>query len=193
MRLFIAIEIPAEIKREISNVQERLRGAGADASWTKPDGIHLTMKFLGEVPEAKVPDIMQGLRQAAQSEGPLRLEMKGIGAFPNTKNARIVWIGLAGNIEQLMRLQGAIEDAMAGLGMPREERIFTPHLTLGRIRNIRSRSAWLAAFEKLKDIGLPGFDAAVLSLMKSELKPSGAEYTALGRVEFIQNITDSSS
>ncbi len=183
MRTFIAIEIPDEIKKALIDLQQRLKGSWVDASWPRPEGIHLTLKFLGEVPEAKLPEIMNGLRLAAQGTGPFRLEVGGAGTFPNPKNARVVWIGLSGDIDKLVRLQAAIEDAMARLGIDREEREFTPHLTLGRIKYIRSRDAWLKALEEIRGINLSGFDVTAVSLMKSELKRTGAVYTEMGRVE----------
>jgi 2'-5' RNA ligase len=183
MRLFIAIEIPDEIKKEMVKVQEQLRKANIDASWTRTDGMHLTLKFLGEVPETKIAEIVNGLQKAAEGIGPLKLSVSGVGTFPNPKNARVVWIGLAGDIEKLSRLQVAVENAMVLLGMAREERKFTPHLTLGRIKYIRSRDTWIKILEEIKDISLPGFEATSVSLMKSELKPSGAVYTEMGRVE----------
>ena len=183
MRLFIAIEIPEEIKKGLTQLQGRLKGSGVEAGWPRPEGIHLTLKFLGEVQADRVPDIMNGIRLAAEGIGPLRLEVGGTGTFPNAKNARVVWIGLSGDVERLSRLQAAIEDAMARLGMEREARAFTPHLTLGRIKYIRSRDRWLGALEEVKDARLSGFEATAVSLMKSELKPSGAVYTEMGRVE----------
>jgi RNA 2',3'-cyclic 3'-phosphodiesterase len=183
MRTFIAIEIPAEIKKEMAEVQGRLKGPGVDAGWTRPEGIHLTLKFLGEIDEQRIPDIMNALTRAANGMGRLHLEIVGTGAFPNPKNARVVWIGVAGDIEKLATLQSSIEEAMAGLGMEREERRFTPHLTLGRIKYIRSRDAWVNALDALKDIRLAGFDVNAVSLMKSELKRSGAVYTEIGSVE----------
>jgi RNA 2',3'-cyclic 3'-phosphodiesterase len=183
MRLFIAIELPGEIKKQMAEAQRRLKGAGVDASWTRSGGVHLTLKFLGEIPEPKVPEIISSLTGAASGSGKFRLEVAGVGAFPNPRNARVVWIGVSGDIEKLTGLQAAIEDAMVRLGMEREERKFTPHLTLGRIRYIRSKESWLGALEELRDIRLPGFDVTSVSLMKSELRPSGAEYAEMGRVE----------
>jgi 2'-5' RNA ligase len=183
MRLFIAIELPEENKKQMAEAQRRLKGAGVNASWTRPEGVHLTLKFLGEIPEAKVPEIMSALAGAAGGFGGFRLEVAGVGAFPNPRNARVVWIGVSGDIEKLTGLQAAIEDAMARLGMEREERKFTPHLTLGRIKYIRAKESWLGALEELKDIKLPEFDVASVHLMKSELKPSGAVYAEMGRVE----------
>jgi 2'-5' RNA ligase len=184
MRLFIAIEIPDEIKAGLTKAQRSLKEVGVvDAGWTRPEGIHLTLKFLGEVSEANVPDIMNGLRRAAEGTGPFRLDVVGIGTFPNPRNARVVWVGLSGDIEKLSRLQAGVEEAISSIGFERDERPFTPHLTLGRIKYIRSRDKWLKALEEVKDIRLPGFDVSTVSLMKSELKPSGAVYTEMGRVE----------
>jgi 2'-5' RNA ligase len=183
MRLFIAIEIPEAVKKELAIAQARLRVAGVDASWTRAEGMHLTLKFMGEVTDQRVPEIMSGLRKAAEGIGPLGLSVSGVGTFPNPKNARVVWIGLAGDIEKLARLQVAVENAMVFLGMAREERKFTPHLTLGRIKYIRSRDQWIKTLEEIKDISLPGFEVISVSLMKSELKPAGAVYTEMGSVE----------
>jgi 2'-5' RNA ligase len=183
MRTFIAIEIPEEIKRQMTEVQNGLRNSGVDASWPRPEGIHLTLKFLGEVPEAKLPEIMGILRSAAQGTGVFRLEVAGVGAFPNAKAARVVWVGLSGDVEKLNRLQDAVEKGMADIGFARENRAFTPHLTLGRIKYIRSRDVWLNALNGIKDVKFAGFDVRAISLMKSELKRSGAVYTEMGNVE----------
>lgn len=184
MRTFIAIEIPSDIKQEMAKVQEQLRhGAAVDAGWTRPEGIHLTLKFLAEVPEAKIPDIMNALTRAASGTKAFRLELAGVGTFPNPRSARVVWIGVEGDTDQLEKLQVLVEEAMVGLRFERENRKFTPHLTLGRIKFIRAREAWLKALEEIKDIRLPAFEVKAISLMKSELKPTGAVYTEMGRIE----------
>jgi 2'-5' RNA ligase len=154
-----------------------------EAGWTRPEGIHLTLKFLGEVEESRTPEIMAALTNAARDTGGFRIEIAGAGAFPNQKNARVVWLGITGDRDKLSALQAAVDETMTGRGMEREDRAFTPHLTLGRIKFIRSRDAWLAALNEIKDIRLTGFEVDHISLMKSELKPSGAVYTEIGRVE----------
>ena len=183
MRTFIAIEIPADIKRGMAEIQHSLKGSGVDASWTREEGIHLTLKFLGEVAESKIPDIMNGLQRAADGVGPFRLEVSGVGTFPDPKNARVVWVGFSGDLEPLIQLQLSLEEAMVGLGFERDSRKFTAHLTLGRIKYIRSRDQWLKTLDAVKVVSLTGFDVTAISLMKSELKPSGAVYTEMGRIE----------
>jgi len=183
MRLFIAIEIPGEIKQKMADVQRRLRDTDVDAGWTRPEGIHLTLKFLGEVPEAKVRDIINGLQRAVEGVGPFRLDVGGAGTFPGPKNARVVWVGISGDVAKLARLQSSVEETISGIGFERDKRAFTPHLTLGRIKYIRSRDKWLKALDELKDIRLSGFDVEAVSLMKSELKPSGAVYTEVEHID----------
>ena len=183
MRLFIAIEIPGEIKQKMADVQRRLRDTAVDAGWTRPEGIHLTLKFLGEITESKVPDIMGTLTRALGGTGGFRLEIERVGTFPSPKNARVVWVGVSGDVERLMNLQTAVEDAMAELGMERDDRLFTPHLTLGRIKYLRSKEKWLNILEEIKNIKLAGFDVKAVALMMSELRRTGAVYSEMGRIE----------
>ena len=183
MRTFIAIELPDDLKQAIARVQEPLRGAGASANWTRPEGIHLTLKFLGEVPDAKAQEILQALEGAARGTGRLALAVEGAGAFPNVKNPRVLWIGITGDIVKLATLQAAVEDAMVRLGFEREDRKFSPHLTLARIKFPKPRDNWPGIIEGIRDVKLGGFEAGHLSLMKSELRREGAVYTEVGRVE----------
>lgn len=183
MRLFIAIELPESIKQEIAKVQQQLKASGADANWTRPEGIHLTLKFLGEVEEARTAGIIAGMTDAARGTGALRLEVGGAGAFPNEKAPRVLWLGIGGDTVRLAGLQRAVEDAMTAAGFEREERSFSPHLTLARIRFPRPRDRWQQRIEAIRDIRLGGFDAGRVSLMKSELHPQGAVYTEVGAVE----------
>jgi 2'-5' RNA ligase len=183
MRAFIAIELPPEIKQGITNVQEQLRSAGANAGWTRPEGIHLTLKFLGEVEESKIREIMQMLAGATRGTGKLNLEVTGVGAFPNVRTPRVLWLGVTGDVEKLGSLQVSVENAMTGLGFEREERKFSPHLTLARIKFPKPRDNWQQKIESVRDVKLGGFEADHVSLMKSELKREGAVYTEVGRIE----------
>jgi len=183
MRLFIAIELPPEIKQGIAKVQEQLRTAGANAGWTRPEGIHLTLKFLGEVEESRTDDIKKALAAAVGSNDKLNLSIAGAGAFPNGKNPRVLWLGVTGDVEKLGSLQAAVEDVMTGLGFEREERKFSPHLTLARIKFPKPRDNWQQKIESIRDVKLGEFEADRVSLMKSELKREGAVYTEVGRIE----------
>jgi 2'-5' RNA ligase len=182
MRTFIAIEIPAEIIKEMAKVQDELKRSGADAGWARPEGIHLTLKFLGEMPESRIQEVKSTLFQAAEATSRFRLKIAGAGAFPNLRNPRVVWLGVSGDIDRLLVLQGSVEKSMTAIGFDREERAFSPHLTLARIRYLRPRYSWQKAIDSIKDIRLAEFDVDHVSLMKSDMKPSGAVYMELGRV-----------
>jgi len=183
MRCFIAIELPTEVKHGMERVQEVLRRSrSVDASWTRPEGMHLTLKFLGEVPETRASEINGALSSGLATAERLRLAGSGVGAFPDPKNARVVWIGVSGGTVRLISLQSAVEAALAAIGFEREKRAFSPHLTLGRIKHIRSREAWLEALESVSTSSLPSFAVEKVSMMKSELRPTGAVYTEISRV-----------
>ncbi len=183
MRTFIAIEIPEETKRAMAEVQARLKVSGAEASWTRPEGIHLTLKFLDEVPEERIGEIMAALMQAVEGRGRFRLTVAGTGVFPHERNPRVVWIGISGELDKLRKLQASVEAQMVRLGFQQEDRRFTPHLTLGRIKHLLLRGSWVRALEGVKDVTLSGFEVTAVSLMKSELKPTGAVYTEIGKAE----------
>jgi 2'-5' RNA ligase len=182
MRLFIAIELPEEIKRGLAEVQQRLRDGGARASWTRPEGIHLTLKFLGEVEAGKTSTIMQALETAVPGTGLLRLSVEGVSAFPNRKAPRVIWTGVAGDVERLSVLHGAIEDAMEGWGFERENRTFSPHLTLARVKFPKPRENWQQLIERIGAAKIGSFETDHINLMQSELHREGAVYTALGRI-----------
>jgi len=182
MRAFVAIEIPEALKDGVAAAQDRLRRAGVDASWPRPAGVHLTLKFLGEIGDELGPGIMQALAPALIDTGRFRLSLAGVGTFPLPAAARVVWLGLAGDVDKLDALHAAIEQALISIGLARDDRAYTPHLTLGRIKLIRKRDMWLKQLEALRDFKLPGFDVTAISLISSDLKPTGAVYRELGRV-----------
>lgn len=183
MRLFIAIELPEYIKQRMAEVQGRIKDTGVSASWTRPEGIHLTLKFLGEVAEEKIAAMMTALSNALKEVKAFQIEVAEAGAFPNVRKPRVIWLGIAGEIEALKKLQMSVETEMKTFGFEPEERKFSPHLTLARIKFPRSRDNWQKALESVKDIKFSPFLADHVSLMKSELRSSGAVYTEIGRIE----------
>ncbi len=183
MRTFIAIKLPEDVLRGVAVVQDRLRRSGVEAGWVRPESIHLTLKFLGEVEEARQGEIFDALRKAAAGVSPFTIAVAGAGAFPGSRNARVLWLGITGDLAPLAALQETIEEAMEGLGFRREDRKFTPHLTLARIRQGRPPSGLQKALDEIKDTGLPAFEVDSVHFMKSDLQPSGPVYTELGRVE----------
>jgi len=173
MRLFIALNLPAEERARIHAAAAPLRAAGLPVRWVEPESIHLTLKFLGEVARARLAEIRAALAQAAAAAAPLRLDVEGIGAFPNPRRARVVWAGIR-LTPGLAALQEAVETRLVPLGFAREGRPFQPHLTLGRSR---PPGGVTGAESLMRGIELRNaFTASTLDLMESTLSPRGARY-----------------
>lgn len=182
IRTFIAIELPEEIKRELDALQEKLNLKGeAGLRCVKPATTHLTLKFLGSTPVEQLEEIKVAMLQAAQGTRTFQLELKDVGCFPNTRQPRVIWVGLSGG-EELQFLQMQLEESLEKLGFPRENRAFTAHLTLARLRDDCGPSVRRRLGEVVQNTGYqPGvkFTAGYISLIKSVLKPTGPEYTVL--------------
>lgn len=186
IRSFIAIELPEEVRRGLAKLRSELeRTEHRFVKWVDSEGIHLTLKFLGNIPFRQVTEVTKAIEEAAQGVAPFHLEISGLGAFPNLKQPRVLWVGIGGEIDTLLRLQQNIDFVLASLGFAKEERPFMPHLTLARIRQGASpmerrnfgELAMSASFEASYPI-----DAKAVSLMRSQLTPEGAIYTRLSMV-----------
>jgi 2'-5' RNA ligase len=196
LRAFIAIQLSDELKGQIGSVQAELRrevsgsgrrGTAVKIGWTQPEGIHLTLKFLGDIQETQVEALREILHRVGASARPFTLEARGLGAFPNPRAPRVIWLGLHGShddMAELRRLHAAVEDGVAGLGLPKEARVFTPHLTLARIRDRVEAGALEPVLTAQQNRIVGGFVASSVELIKSELRPSGAVYTTLVEVPF---------
>lgn len=134
IRTFIALDLPPAIHQAIERLSLELQRTQAAVSWVKPGRMHLTLKFLGDVQPEKIGEISTALERVTSNTLPFRIRPVGCGAFPSTKQMRVVWVGLQGDLDPLKRLQQDLEDAMASSGFERETRSFKPHLTLGRVR-----------------------------------------------------------
>jgi len=184
VRVFAALELPAPVRRQLAEVGDHLRAALPPGSvrWVRPDGIHLTLQFYGEVERTRLPGLEAALTAAAATTGPLTLALAGLGAFPNPARARVVWVGLSGDLDALRQLQAAVAAGGQALGFPPEARGFQPHLTLGRVNqplrppDQRRLADALAAAQVPP--GAP-FRGETLSLLRSDLRPGGAVYTPL--------------
>lgn len=183
MRTFIAIELEEEIKKSLSEVYAELKKSDEDIKWVNPQNIHLTLKFLGEVPEQKIPRIAQLLKELAGATKPFTIEIKNIGGFPNLKSPRVIWANLEKGKEELTQLALTIEDALVSLKFPKENRVFSTHFTLGRVRYIKDRQGFQ---RKVEQIQFPPLSQEVKSiiLFKSTLTPKGPIYEKLSEVIF---------
>jgi len=184
IRAFIAIDIPRSTQETLDQLIKEFRKTGAAVTWVKPGRMHLTLKFLGNVPEAKIDAICQAMAGTAEQSTSFVLRPAGCGAFPSVKNMRVVWVGLQGDLDPLWRVQQRLEGALEILGFEREERSFKPHLTLGRVKGRKNMEALQEAVLARRDFALEAFDVFELVLYKSELRPEGALYTPLIRARF---------
>lgn len=179
MRSFVAVEVPGSIRKGLATLQARLRGSGADVKWVRPESVHLTLKFLGEIEGGAVADIREALREVIHRHEPFSVRVGGVGCFPRLNQPRVVWVGLSGDDGRLISLQREVESAMEALGFQREERGFRPHLTLGRVRSPKARERLVGLVQALQEADVGEFQVRSVVLFQSELHPSGARYTPL--------------
>ena len=188
IRTFIAVEIPDGIKAAMRDIQSDLRKSGADVGWARPEGVHLTLKFLGDVEADAIPRLAAELGVALSGMRPFTLSVGGTGVFPTPKSPRVVWLGLGGDMDALGAAQKAVEAVCGGFGFKPEDRPFRPHLTLGRVKSAKGRDALIKALALHENAELGTFTAGSVSVMKSELKPSGAVYTEMHKINLPKEI-----
>jgi 2'-5' RNA ligase len=179
VRTFVAVNLDPELKEALARVQERLKATRADVGWVRPENLHLTLKFLGHVEESRSGLIVEAVGAATQGYGSFHLELGGLGAFPQPRAARVVWVGASRGAEALAALQAKIEAGLEPLGFPREERPFTAHLTLGRVRGPARREQLAVALTSMAAEALGEMVVDRIELMKSDLHPAGARYSVL--------------
>lgn len=182
LRLFVALELPEAVQQALVSAWAPLRCTERGVKWVASESIHITLKFLGEVSGEHLSQLEAPLAQAAQASGPLRLRISTVGGFPSLDFPRVLWVGLEGDREALGRLQRAVEQSTASLGFPPEERPFTPHITIGRVRDGVPPQERRRIGRAVEQIELPpdlSFGVGHLSLMQSTLTPQGARYHCL--------------
>jgi 2'-5' RNA ligase len=189
VRTFIAAELPGELLKALGKLQRTLNDlpGGKAVNWVRQEGIHLTFKFLGDVPQDMLSQIFAGIEQVCAKQPSFMVRVNGLGCFPNMVRPRVVWVGLQDDHQQLQRIKQALENELASCGFAREDRAFQPHLTLGRIRSsalsseveIMGRS--LASYES---VVLGQINVNQLSTISSTLSPTGAIYRILSQSPF---------
>jgi len=180
-RSFIAVELSTEIAAGVRRVQGGMRERAAGVSWARPEGIHLTLRFLGEVDPNRIEGIASKAEECVKGRGPFTIGIRGCGGFPHAKNARVIWIGIDDQSGELKGLQARVEKGMEEMGFTKEGRGrgYTPHLTIGRLRSGKGRGAVAQALEAMKESDLGTMEVREICLFRSHLKPTGAEYTKL--------------
>lgn len=183
-RLFIAVDLPAEAQKILADWQQSLKNAKA-VRWTRPEQIHLTLQFLGDVPVEAVDAIPRALQATVSAAPVFQFKLAGVGVFPNFKAPRIVWAGITEGAEQLASLYRAVIAATEPLGFAPESRPFKPHLTIGRVQNWAQSNDYAQIAATVQNCPAhPGATVTVnhLTLMRSELKPAGPIYTPLAKI-----------
>jgi len=197
MRLFIALDIDDDIRRRIARFAEGVRNFSPDARWVHPESLHITLKFIGEQPEEAVDKIKQALTEVAGN--PVDIQFRGYGFFPTAKSARVFWIGMEAG-PKLAELAAVIDSKMATLGIPKEERAFSPHLTLARAgggsgsprrrKEDRPNRVFHLLQERLAALSPTEFGTMTsreFILYRSQLSPKGSKYTKLARFTLSQD------
>ena len=189
LRLFIAITLPVPLRQALSDTQARLRRElqGVTVGWSRIEGVHLTLKFLGDIDESRVDAIGRCITDVARTWSPVHLELRAIGVFPNAARPKVLWCGVQGELTRLSRMQSELEERLESIGCAREARPFTPHLTLGRFRGEPAAGS-VARIKRLlrqqTGLAVGHVTADALSLMKSERCPDGSVYTSLMTATF---------
>jgi len=182
VRTFIAIELPPQVRAHLADCQQRLKRAQGDVRWVRPDLIHLTLVFLGNVPTDMLADLEKTVREALAPFGVLSMCVQGAGRFPPRGLPRTIWIGIEETGGGLARLQATLAEATSAFAEKPEDRAYTAHLTLGRVKSPRGGRDLAGAIDAMSGVTGPSFEAREVTLFKSELSPQGPTYTPLARI-----------
>ena len=181
-RAFVAIDLPESLRFALGAVQQELKTAKFRVKWVRPESIHLTLKFLGNIDVNRTDEIVNAMTLSARGRNALRLNASGLGVFPNARRPRVIWVGLGGQVDHLKSLQQTLDAHLADLGFPAETRPYKGHLTLGRVKGKIAVDRMQSALDEFNAFESEGFEADRIILFKSELHPSGAVYTKVARV-----------
>ncbi len=171
MRLFIAALLPDNISEQLTAYINSLKKVIDGVRWEKPEKLHLTLKFLGTVEDAKAKEISAMIEHIAEGYSPFELAISEFGGFPRLKNPRVLYVGLSEN-EHLYNFHGELDHTLSEIGFERDERKFTPHITIGRVKKKIS-------IKEVPEINKTPFEITQIGIIKSEIRSSGSEYTPL--------------
>ncbi len=184
MRAFIAADIPSDVKDEIGKIQKKLMGeVRSSVKWVDVEKIHVTLRFLGDVPEEKIELLCQVLPKGGREVAPFKISIKGLGVFPNLSRPRVIWVGMESQGNKMDQLYSQIEALVRDLGFTPEKRAFSPHLTIGRIKQLRDQNEWVNAIEKSQELFFGEASVDCFYLFQSILKPQGPEYRKLKKFD----------
>lgn len=186
MRLFVALEIPSVVRQNLITLLDSFRALTREPRWVRAENLHVTLKFIGEVAEAKLDAIRSTLGEIHSGQA-ITLEFRGLGFFPNEKHPRVLWAGMEASA-RLKTLAENVEGTMEKLGIPREKREFSPHLTLARFERPRLPEALRKLITDNQQLEFGSLRTKEFHLIQSKLKPTGAEYTTIATFQFAPDV-----
>ncbi|MEN6356528.1 MAG: RNA 2',3'-cyclic phosphodiesterase [Armatimonadota bacterium] len=179
IRTFVAVLMDDAIRRRVAEVQSQLKKLAPDVKWVAPENFHITMKFLGNVDEAVLPDVISAVEEGAQGFSPFDLAISSVGAFPNPARARVVWVGSADGREKLAELARSIDKKLVEMGFEKEDKPFKAHITIGRVKTSRFLRALAEGIGKVDANNLGTQRVSGVAVMRSNLGREGPTYTPI--------------
>ncbi|MFC1559759.1 RNA 2',3'-cyclic phosphodiesterase [Candidatus Margulisiibacteriota bacterium] len=186
MRTFISVEIPDDIKKNIENLIEEFKKNLTPIKWVESRNLHITLKFLGGTDDKKIENLCGLVGSIAKERGSFKVSIGGLGAFPTTKNPRVLWVGISDGAETLIKIAEDLEGRLLKEGYKEEEKEFSAHITIGRIKEKIDIQELEKHIDIKKDVDLGSFDAKYISVMKSTLTQTGPIYEEIKRINFGQ-------
>jgi 2'-5' RNA ligase len=177
VRTFVALRLPGEVQRAIADLQRRIHVPGVRVKWVEPESFHLTLKFLGEVPVDRLAAVFGAVEGACEGTEAFEISLEGVGAFPNLRRPRVVWVGLERGREEVKRLAASVEEHLAQPGFARDARPFKAHATVGRVKDASSAVRMLGERIAGEQLVLDGIRVDRVEVMKSKLTRQGPVYT----------------
>jgi RNA 2',3'-cyclic 3'-phosphodiesterase len=182
IRTFIAVDVDKTLRERMIALQDRLAASGVEVKWVEPDNLHFTLLFLGEVDERDLIDVCRAATQACKGLAPFYCDLEGVGCFPNERRPRIVWVGVGSGATEFGQLHDALEKPLLELGCyRREERLYTPHITLGRVKHEGENEALVKNLQKLKKWQGGQMQVREVLVMSSQLTSKGPVYAVMSR------------
>jgi len=180
IRCFLAFELPEDIKTIVTRVSGEIRKSSLDVRWVRPEFIHLTVVFMGDIESEQVSLMGKPISVVCSDHSPFTISLKPMGCFPNSRNPRVIWLGIDADLDRMSRFRDDLQQALSPFGIKEEERVFRPHLTLGRFKKPGKRQTELEQLlAKYRDLSSPARTLGELVLFRSDLKPGGAVYTKM--------------
>jgi 2'-5' RNA ligase len=179
VRTFIAINMVGSLHKTLGEVIDKFSSSNASVKWVEPHNAHLTLKFLGNVEEARLTEVFAACEKAAKGFKPIDIEVRAVGCFPSMKRPRVVWLGIEKGADAVKQLQQQVENELERIGFPREEKDFKVHLTIGRVKGQQGMSRLCGLLEEERNVFIGSMRAEKLSVMKSQPLSSGPVYTEI--------------